>query len=213
MLLNANSVISRDGLIDALWGADPPRSAVQSLQVYVHGLRRAIGADRIETQGTGYELRLNPGELDVDRFEQLVERATRLPPPDAADDLRAALKLWNGAPLGDLGGERVAETEAPRLADRRLYAQERLHDAELALGRHDELLPELERLIVEEPYQGAVSGPVRARALPRRTPEGRTRGVSARTRDLRGGARSRPEPRAPGPGAPDLATRPFPHGP
>jgi predicted ATPase/DNA-binding SARP family transcriptional activator len=153
MLLNANSVISRDGLIDALWGADPPRSAVQSLQVYVHGLRRAIGADRIETQGTGYELRLNPGELDVDRFEQLVERATRLPPPDAADDLRAALKLWNGAPLGDLGGERVAETEAPRLADRRLYAQERLHDAELALGRHDELLPELERLIVEEPYR------------------------------------------------------------
>jgi Bacterial transcriptional activator domain len=110
MLLNANSVISRDGLIDALWGADPPRSAVQSLQVYVHGLRRAIGADRIETQGTGYELRLNPGELDVDRFEQLVERATRLPPPDAADDLRAALKLWNGEPLGDLGGERVAET-------------------------------------------------------------------------------------------------------
>ena len=103
MLLNANSVISRDGLIDALWGADPPRSAVQSLQVYVHGLRRAIGADRIETQGTGYELRLNPGELDVDRFEQLVERAIRLPPPDAADDLR---------PHSSCGTERRLETWA-----------------------------------------------------------------------------------------------------
>jgi len=157
LLLNANTVVSRDRLVDALWGASPPRAAVSSLQVYIHGLRRAVGADRIETHGTGYRLRLDPAELDFAGFERLVERATEAfaagRPADAAEDLRRALGLWAGSPLADLGGEPMAEAEAAQLEERRLRALELLHDAELALGRHDELVPELERLVAAEPYR------------------------------------------------------------
>jgi predicted ATPase/DNA-binding SARP family transcriptional activator len=157
LLLKANTVVSRDRLVDALWGAEPPRSAVSSLQVYVHGLRRVLGAERIERHGTGYRLQLDPAELDLSRFERLVDGATTAlaagHAADAAEDLRQALALWIGAPLADLAGEPVHETEAGQLEERRLRALELLHDAELALGRHDELVPELERLISVEPYR------------------------------------------------------------
>ena len=157
LLLNANTVVSRDRLVDALWGAEPPRSAVSSLQVYVHGLRRALGADRIERHGTGYRLPLDPSELDLSRFERLVEGAAAAlgagRAADAAEDLRQALGLWVGVALADLAGEPVYEAEAAQLEDRRLRALELLHDAELALGCHDELVPELERLIAAEPYR------------------------------------------------------------
>jgi predicted ATPase/DNA-binding SARP family transcriptional activator len=157
LLLNANTVVSRDRLVDALWGADPPRSAVSSLQVYVHGLRRALGGERIERRGAGYRLQLDPSELDLSRFEHLVEAAADAlaaeRAADAAEDLRQALGLWGGAALADLAGEPVHEAEAGQLEERRLRALELLHDAELVLGRHDELVPELERLIAAEPYR------------------------------------------------------------
>ncbi|MDX6370765.1 MAG: hypothetical protein QOG93_2267 [Gaiellaceae bacterium] len=157
LLLSANEVVARDRLIDELWGGAPPRSAAQSLQVYVHGLRQALGADRIETHGTGYRLRVEPGELDLERFDRLVAGAAKSlsssQPADAAEDIRMALGLWRGSPLADLGGEPVAQTEAARLEDRRLRALELLNDAELALGRHDELVSELERLIAADPFR------------------------------------------------------------
>jgi predicted ATPase len=96
-------------------------------------------------------------ELDLARFERLVENGGRAlaesRAADAADDLRAALALWRGSALADLGGEPVAEAEAPRLEDRRLGAHELLNDAQLALGQHEELVPELEGLIAAEPYR------------------------------------------------------------
>ena len=157
LLLNAEVVVSRDRLVDVLWGAEPPRSAISSLQVYVHGLRKSLGTDRIETHGTGYALRLDPDELDLARYERLVERAAEAlaagRPADAAEDLRNALRIWSGSPLADLAEEPVRDAEAPRLEERRLQAIELLHDAELALGRHDELVPELERLVAAEPYR------------------------------------------------------------
>jgi predicted ATPase/DNA-binding SARP family transcriptional activator len=157
LLLNANTVVSRDRLVDALWGADPPRSAVSSLQVYVHGLRRALGAERIERHGTGYRLRLDPAELDLSRFERLVEAAAAALAAgragEAAEDLGRALGLWAGAPLADLAGEPVHEAEAAQLEERRLRAVELRNDAQLELGRHDELVPELEQLIAAEPYR------------------------------------------------------------
>jgi predicted ATPase/DNA-binding SARP family transcriptional activator len=157
LLLNANTVVSRDRLVDALWGAEPPRSAVSSLQVYVHGLRRSLGTERIERHGTGYRLPLDPVELDLSRFERLVEQAAGAlasgKAADAAEDLRLALALWIGEPLADLAGEPVHESEAAQLEERRLRALELLHDAELALGGQDELVPELERLIAAEPYR------------------------------------------------------------
>ncbi len=157
LLLNANTVVSRDRLVDALWGAEPPQSAVSSLQVYVHGLRRVLGAERIERHGTGYLLQLDPAELDLSRFERLVEQAARAlesgRAADAAEDLRRAFTLWNGEPLADLAGEPTHEAAAPQLDERRLRATELLHEADLALGRHDDLVPELERLIGAQPYR------------------------------------------------------------
>jgi len=157
LLLRRNEVVSREALVDALWGSEPPRSAVQSLQVYVHGLRQALGSERIETHGSGYRLPVEESEVDLARFERLLERGGRAlaegRPADSADDLRAALALWRGSALADLGGEPVAEAEAARLEDRRLTAQELLNDARLALGEHEQLVPELERLIAAEPYR------------------------------------------------------------
>jgi predicted ATPase/DNA-binding SARP family transcriptional activator len=156
LLLNANEALSRERLIDQLWGTAAPRSAIQSLQVYVHGLRQALGSERIETRGTGYRLRLAPDELDLDRFERLLatgsESLASGRPADAAEELHTALGHWRGSALSDLGGEPVA-AEAPLLQDRRLRALELLNEAQLALARHAELLPELERLIAEEPYR------------------------------------------------------------
>jgi predicted ATPase/DNA-binding SARP family transcriptional activator len=156
LLLNANEALSRERLIDQLWGTAAPRSAIQSLQVYVHGLRQALGSERIETRGTGYRLRLAPNELDLDRFERLLatgsESLASGRPADAAEELHTALGHWRGSALSDLGGEPVA-AEAPLLQDRRLRALELLNEAQLALGRDAELLPELERLIAEEPYR------------------------------------------------------------
>ena len=157
LLLHANTVVTRDRLVDTIWGDEPPPSAVSSLQVYVHGLRRVLGAERIERHGTGYRLQLDPAELDLSRFDRLVETATTAfaagRAADAAEDLRRALTLWTGAPLADLGGEPVHEAQAGQLEERRLRAVELLHDAELASGRDDELVPELERLIAAEPYR------------------------------------------------------------
>jgi predicted ATPase/DNA-binding SARP family transcriptional activator len=157
LLLHANTVVSRDRLVDALWGAEPPKSAVSSLQVYVHGLRRTLGPERIETRGTGYRLRLDPAELDLGRFDRLVEQGADAlasgATAEAAEQLAVAVALWSGPPLADLAGEPVHAAEAGQLDERRLRAIELLHDAQLALGRHDELVPELERLIAAEPYR------------------------------------------------------------
>ena len=94
LLLNANEVLSRERLIDRLWGVEPPKSAVQSLQVYVHGLRQALGAERIETHGTGYRLRADPEDLDAARFERLPKRP-RPPCPPGARPMRPSPRVWH----------------------------------------------------------------------------------------------------------------------
>jgi len=157
LLFQRNQVVPREALVDAVWGERPPEAATRSLQVYVHGLRRALGADRIETHGTGYRLRVEPGELDLERFERLTERARRAlaagDPAHAADDIRAALALWTGSPLAGLAGEPVAETHAGALEEVRLGAVELRGDIELARGRHAQLVPELEPLLAAHPYR------------------------------------------------------------
>ena len=149
--------VARDSLVDALWGEEPPASAVQSLQVYVSGLRKALGADRIETRGTSYRVVLEPGELDLERFETLVGRAGRELGAGHADSaaglLREALGLWHGPALADLAAEPLAQAERERLEERRLHALELFGEAELALGRHDAVLGELEALVAEHPFR------------------------------------------------------------
>jgi predicted ATPase/DNA-binding SARP family transcriptional activator len=157
LLLSSGGVVPRDRLVDAIWGEEPPGSAKASLQVYVHGLRQVVGADRIETHGDGYRLRLEPQELDLTRFELLLASAERAfadrRTADAADDLDSALRLWLGPPLADLADQPVARAAAPRLEELRLRAVELRNDARLELGGHEALLPELEALVAAEPYR------------------------------------------------------------
>jgi predicted ATPase/DNA-binding SARP family transcriptional activator len=157
LLLHRGRVVPRERLVDALWGERPPGSAHASLQVYVHGLRRALGRDRIVTVGTGYCVQLEQGELDVEQFERLLGRADRAleqaAPASALADVDAALALWRGPPLADIRDQPLAAGAVPRLEELRLRALELRGDALLSLGEHDVLLPDLEQLIADHPYR------------------------------------------------------------
>jgi DNA-binding SARP family transcriptional activator len=153
LVLNANEVVSTDRLIDALWGASPPLTAGKTIQVYVSRLRKALAEDRLATRPPGYVLYVEPGELDLARFEQLVAEARREPPVHAAEILSEALALWRGQPLADLAYEQFAQAEIARLEELRLAAVEQRVEAELALGRHGELVAELEALVSQHPLR------------------------------------------------------------
>src|SRR5439155_19045146 len=121
-------------------------------QVHVSGLRKSLGRERIVTQAPGYLVRIEPGELDLDRFEQLMGGVDRGDSAGAAEALRDALALWRGPPLGDLN-DSFARAERARLEEQRLLALEQRIDADLALGLHAELVPELEGLVPENPLR------------------------------------------------------------
>jgi DNA-binding SARP family transcriptional activator/streptogramin lyase len=152
LLLHPNAVVSRDRLIDELWGESPPDTASTALQVHVSQLRKSLGRDVIVTRAPGYMIRVEPGELDLDRFEQLVEEARGKEAAPAAATLRDALRLWRGPPLADLDGS-VALPERGQLEEQRLSALEHRIDAELELGLHSEQVPELEALVREDPLR------------------------------------------------------------
>ena len=152
LLLRRGSAVPRERLVDALWGDEPPASAISSLQVYVHGLRRAVGADRFETRGNAYRVCVEPEELDVARFERLLAEARDASPAHADELLSSALGLWRGDALADLGDSPV-RAAAAALEDLRLQALELRTEARLALGEHRELLAELEELVAAEPYR------------------------------------------------------------
>ena len=143
LLLHPNEVVSTDRLIDAVWGESPPASAQNALQVHVHALRGALGADRIVTRAPGYLVRVEPDEFDVDRFERLAA--------SGADGIREALALWRGPALADLANEPFARADAARLDERRLAALEDRIDLDLASGRHAALAGELEALVLAHP--------------------------------------------------------------
>ena len=157
LLLSANEVVSRDHLVDALWGERAPASAQRSLDSYVSRLRALLGSDRIERRPPGYLLRVAPGELDLERFEHLLtqgrEAAAAGDATGASGRLQEALDLWRGPALADLLNEPYAAGEAERLEERRVLALEERIDADLELGRGPELVPELERLVVDQPYR------------------------------------------------------------
>jgi DNA-binding SARP family transcriptional activator len=157
LLLHANEVVSRDRLIDELWGASPPETAPTALQVYVSQLRKALGRDLIVTQPPGYLVRVSDGELDLHRFERLVATARGEAPAEAARLLREGLALWRGAPLAELD-DSVGRAERARLEEQRLAALEQRVEAELALGRDAELVPELEGLVREQPLRERLRG-------------------------------------------------------
>jgi DNA-binding SARP family transcriptional activator len=160
LLIHRNEVVSSERIIDALWGATPPPSAVKALHNAVSQVRRSLASDGdgpLRTERAGYVLLVAPGELDADRFEGLVDTARRsLAAGDAApaaQQLREALALWRGPALADLAYEAFAQPEIARLEELRLVALEERVDADLALGRHDELTAELEAEIARHPLR------------------------------------------------------------
>jgi predicted ATPase/DNA-binding SARP family transcriptional activator len=160
LLLHANEVVPADTLIDRLWSGRPPPTAANTLQVYVSQLRKALAGVEDEvlvTRAPGYMLRVAPGALDLARFEQLAAEGRRAVeedrPADAAASLRAALELWRGEPLADLAFENFGQREIARLEELRLVALEDRIDADLALGRHRDVVGELEALIAQDPLR------------------------------------------------------------
>ena len=157
LLLHANEAVSRDRLIDELWNTSPPETASAAIQVYVSQLRKLVGRDVIVTQPPGYLIRVPEGTLDLERFEEAVNRARVAPADEAADLLRQALGLWRGPPLAELD-ESFARAERARLEEQRLTALEQRINAELELGRHAQLVPELEGLVREHPLRERLRG-------------------------------------------------------
>ena len=160
LLLHANEVVSTDRLLDELWADGPPASGATALQVRVSQLRKGLGAagERLETKTPGYLFRAERGELDLEHFSQLVEETDGAAPAIVAERLREALALWRGPPLADLAYESFAQPAIRRIGELRLAALERCIDADLALGRHTEAVPELERLVDAEPLRERFRG-------------------------------------------------------
>ncbi len=158
LLLNGNRVVSSEQIVDAVWGEDPPASARNALQVGVHGIRKAVGAERVVTQGAAYRLALEPDELDLERFLALGERARREHVEDAAATLREALALHRGTVLADLEELPFVAAERRRVEELRLEALERRIDADLALAREDALVGELRALVAGHPYRERLHG-------------------------------------------------------
>ncbi len=157
LLLNPNEVISADVLVDALWGDHPPDSARKLVQVYVSQLRAGLGADAIQTVGQGYRIRVAPMGLDAARFDRM-RRDGRGALTSGNAELalalaRRALALWRGPALADVADEPYAAVEAARLDELRLECAEDELEAELALGRHEEVVPRLQRLSAEHPLR------------------------------------------------------------
>jgi DNA-binding SARP family transcriptional activator/streptogramin lyase len=153
LLLHRNKPVASEQLIDWLWAGQPPAAAAKSLQMYVSGLRKALGASRLETRGRAYLLRVEPGELDLEQFEHLVESADGQEPRQEAELLRQALALYRGEPLPELRYEQVAQSELARLEELRLQALEQRIDADLACGRDRAVLPELEAVVSASPLR------------------------------------------------------------
>ncbi len=151
LLLRANEVVSADRLIDDLWGEQTPDSGRTALQMRISQLRKALGPAGavLITRPPGYILKLESGQLDLHRFERLVEEADAADPAVAAGKLREALALWRGPPLADLSYESFAQAAIARLEELRLGALEKRIEADLALGRHADLVAELDAFATE----------------------------------------------------------------
>lgn len=161
LLLSANRVVSADRLIEDLWGDRAPEGALRALRVFVSRLRAALraagGAEILHTRSPGYLIEVAPEAVDVARFSDALAGARQATDAGdhaaAADELRAALALWCGAALADVGDAPGVAAQARRLAELRVSAQERRIEADLACGRHADLVAELDALTREHPLR------------------------------------------------------------
>lgn len=161
LALHPGRVVSTDRLIDQLWGETPPATARTKLHGLISTLRRVLEPDRqadadpvlLQTQPPGYVLAMDPDQVDAFRFRRLVGTAAELPAAERARVLTEALELWRGPALADFTYAPFAQSEITSLEELRLSAIEDRITAELHLGRHTALAPELEALITENPFR------------------------------------------------------------
>ena len=166
LLLRAGEVVSRDALVDALWGDDPPATAVKTLQGYVARVRRALEAagltDVLETRAPGYVLCVSADSIDVVGFERHATAGRgALVDGDASRakaELDEALGLWRGDALADCRDGGWAGTEALRLDELRISTVEDRIDADLMLGHHGVLVGEIESLVARHPLRERLWG-------------------------------------------------------
>src|SRR6266545_3670528 len=157
LLMHPNEVVSTDRIVDVLWPDNPPE-ARRKLWFHVSKLRailQAVGTENaaagmLATRPTGYTLRIDLDQLDASRSARSVLEGE---PARAGETLRRALALWRGTPFADVIHEDAVSSEAARLNELRLAALEDRLDADLALGRAGELIPELELLVSEQPFR------------------------------------------------------------
>jgi len=160
LLLEANRHVSSERLIDELWADRPPETARNSLQVRVSNLRKALGpggSHIVVSQRAGYMIRVEQGQLDLQRFEGLIEEGDAAlgdgEAAVAAEKLSEALALWRGQALAEFASEPFARSAAGRLEELTLLALEKRIEADLLLGRDARLVPELETLVVRHPLR------------------------------------------------------------
>jgi predicted ATPase/DNA-binding SARP family transcriptional activator len=157
LALDPDRVVTVDALVDAVWGDDPPAGSVNALQSLVSRLRRALPAGTVLSVPAGYRLAVDPESVDACRFERLAAAGRRAladdDPARAADELREALALWRGPALADIGEAPFRAAVAVRLENTRLAALEDRIDADLTLGRHADVIPELEALTAANPLR------------------------------------------------------------
>ena len=153
LLLSANRVVPRARLIDELWGDQLPETAVTTVQVYVSRLRKLLPEGVSLTRPPGYLLSIEPDGFDLLLFESLVAEARKAEPRTRLTALARSTRALAGPALAEFAGEPFARLEAGRLEGLRLAALEERIEADLALGRHSDLIGELEVLIAEHPHR------------------------------------------------------------
>ncbi len=157
LVVRRGQIVMPDLVADAVWGEQLPASWPTQVQICIARLRKALGADAIETVSGGYRLSLNGDEIDADRFEHLLARGRALAatgePDRAAATFDKALNLWRGRPFEDLNGWEPASSEAVRLEELRRSAEEDLADTRLAAGAHREVAATAEGLVAAEPLR------------------------------------------------------------
>lgn len=167
LLVSANEVVSDSRLLEELWGTQPPESGTAALRVRVSQLRLALaarggGAPVLARQAEGYVLRVDRSRIDASRFERLlaegIEAMRQEEPETAAAKLRGGLALWRGPALAEFPDLPGAAAEAARLTELRLAGREELIEAQLAVGRHVEVIAELEALVAAEPLRERARG-------------------------------------------------------
>ena len=153
LALSPGRVVATDRLVDLLWGEGAPKTAMASLQNGIGQLRKVLGADVLETRAPGYVLRIEPEQVDANRFERLLADARGLPPRERRELLVRALESWRGPALSEFAFQNFAQPEIRRLDELRLAALAERIDADLELGRHGDVIGELEGLVAEHPLR------------------------------------------------------------